>query len=138
MEVRQARALYENMAAKIVEDGYESEIVEFAQGIPQGGPRSGKLFALYNSDLPDALRKVGAGTVVGEVEITCATFLDDSVVPTLSEPWQRPVHTVPCSAEGTGGLWSQMVAAVVGPRVQDDVRQCNRPPAPVAIREPLV
>jgi hypothetical protein len=77
------------MAARIVEDGYESEIVEFAQGIPQGGPRSGKLFALYNSDLPDALRKVGAGTVVGEVEITCATFLDDSVVPTLAETAAR-------------------------------------------------
>lgn len=104
VEVRQARALYENMAAKIVEDGYESEIVEFAQGIPQGGPRSGKLFALYNSDLPDALRKVGAGTVVGEVEITCATFLDDSVVPTLSEPAARAA----LRALGDYGLrWSQ-------------------------------
>ena len=29
-------------------------------------------------DLPEALRKVGAGTRVGEVEVTCAIYLDDS------------------------------------------------------------
>ncbi len=42
-EIRSARALYKHMDAQIVEDGYESAIVPLNQGIPQGGPRSGKL-----------------------------------------------------------------------------------------------
>ncbi len=60
------------MEAQIVEDDFESTIVQLKQGVPQGGPQSGKLFGLYNSDLPDVLQNVGAGTSIGEVDLTCA------------------------------------------------------------------
>jgi hypothetical protein len=59
-EFRSARALYEHMEAQIVEDDFESAIVQLKQGIPQGGPRSGKLFALYSSDLPACRTSCGA------------------------------------------------------------------------------
>ena len=59
-EVNRARALYLHMDAQIVENDFASDTVELKQGIPQGGPRSGKLFAFNNSDLPPALREAGA------------------------------------------------------------------------------
>ena len=106
-EIRSARALYEHMDAQIVEDGYESAIVPLNQGIPQGGPRSGKLYGLYNSDLPDELRAVGAGTTIGEVDLTCAIFLDDSMIPALSvEVTRGTLKTL----ENYGDRWSQQWA----------------------------
>jgi hypothetical protein len=102
-EVRSARALYEHMDAKIVEEDFQSDIVKLGQGIPQGGPRSGKLFAFYNSDLPEDLRSAGAGTSVGDVDITCATYLDDSLVPTHTEGVVREVLHL----EAYGDRWSQ-------------------------------
>ena len=106
-EIRSARALYENMEAQIVEDDFESIIVQLKQGVPQGGPRSGKLFSLYNSDLPGELRKVGAGTTIGEVDLTCAIFLDDSMIPALTEQvTRRTLRTL----EDYGDRWSQQWA----------------------------
>ena len=106
-DVRRAMALYEHMDAQIVEDGFESTIVQLPQGVPQGGPRSGKLFGLFNSDLPEALRKAGAGTQIGEVDLTCATFLDDSMIPALTqEITQRTLSTL----EEYGDRWSQQWA----------------------------
>ena len=74
------------MDAQIVEDGFKSDTIELRQGFPQGGPRSGKLFAVFNSDVPSMLRNVGAGTAIGEVDITCAIFMDDSMIPAHSKP----------------------------------------------------
>ena len=106
-EIRSARALYEHMEARIVEDDFESDIVQLSQGIPQGGPRSGKLYGLFNSDLPDALRSVGAGTVIGEVDLTCAIFLDDSMIPALSVQIARDILK---TLEDYGDRWSQQWA----------------------------
>ena len=106
-EIRSARALYENMEAQIVEDDFESPIVQLHQGVPQGGPRSGKLFSLYNSDLPGELRHAGAGTTIGEVDLTCAIFLDDSMIPALTEQVTRGTLR---TLEDYGDRWSQQWA----------------------------
>ena len=103
-EVRSARALYEHMDAQIVEEDFLSDTVKLGQGFPQGGPRSGKLFAFFNSDLPEDLRSAGAGISVGDVDITCATYLDDSMVPTHSEGVVRDVLG---TLEAYGDRWSQ-------------------------------
>jgi len=106
-EIRIVRALYEHMEAQIVEDNFESAIVQLGQGVPQGGPRSGKLFALYNSDLPDVLRGAGAGAMVGEVNVTCAIYLDDSMIPTTTvEATRKTLATV----EDYGDRWPQQWA----------------------------
>ena len=102
-EVRSARALYEHMDAQIVEEDFLSDTVKLGQGFPQGGPRSGKLFAFFNSDLPEDLRSAGAGISVGDVDITCATYLD-SMVPTHSEGVVRDVLG---TLEAYGDRWSQ-------------------------------
>ena len=106
-EIRSARALYEHMEAQIVEDNFESAIVQLGQGVPQGGPRSGKLFALYNSDLPDALRGAGAGAKIGEVNLTCAIFLDDSMIPTTTVAATRETLA---TLANYGDRWSQQWA----------------------------
>jgi hypothetical protein len=138
-EVRSVRALYEHMDAQIVEEDFQSDIVKLGQGIPQGGPRSGKLFAFFNSDLPEELRSVGAGTSVGDVDITCATYLDDSLVPTHTEGVVREVLQ---TLEAYGDRWSQqwstakftvMCVNVTNPPAQwrfkdqwiDSVRSCK-------------
>ena len=51
-DIRSPRALYDRMDAQIAEDDFKSDIIELCQGVPQGGPTSGKLFALFNSDVP--------------------------------------------------------------------------------------
>ena len=106
-DVRRARALYEHMDAQIVEEGFESTTVYLPQGVPQGGPRSGKLFGLFNSDLPEELRKVGAGTRIGEVDLTCITFLDDSMIPSASQDITRGILT---TLVNYGDRWSQQWA----------------------------
>jgi hypothetical protein len=107
-EVNRARALYLHMDAQIVENGFASETVELKKGIPQGGPRSGKLFAFYNSDLPAALREAGAGTLIGDVEFTCATYLDDTMTPSSTECAARRVIT---TLEQYEDRWSQKWSA---------------------------
>ena len=92
------------MDAQIVEEHYQSDVVTLCQGIPQGGPKSGKLFAFSNSDLPGELRTAGAGTSVGEVDLTCATYLDDSLIPAQTEEVVREVLT---TLENYGTRWSQ-------------------------------
>ncbi len=89
------------MDAQIVEEDFQSDLVKLGQGIPQGGPRSGKLFAFFNSDLPEDLRSVGAGTSVGD--ITCATYLDDSMVPHTEGVVREVLQTL----EAYGDRWSQ-------------------------------
>jgi len=106
-EIRSARALYEHMEAQIVEDNFESAIVQLGQGVPQGGPRSGKLYALHNSDLPDALRGAGAGAMIGDVTLTCAIFLDDSMIPT---PTVEATRGALATLEDYGDRWSQQWA----------------------------
>jgi hypothetical protein len=106
-DIRSARALYEHMDAQIVEDNFKSDIIELCQGVPQGGPRSGKLFALFNSDVPDMLRNVGAGTAIGEVDITCAIFMDDSMIPAHTVETTRKVLQ---AMANYGDQWSQQWA----------------------------
>ena len=103
-EVRRARAMYEHMDAQIFEEGFESDPVALGQGVPQGGPRSGKLFALFNSDLPEELRVAGAGVKIGEQDLTCAIYLDDSMIPSQTEAVARKVLT---TLEKYGDQWSQ-------------------------------
>ena len=103
-DVRRARAMYEHMGAQIVEENFASSIVSLLQGLPQGGPCSGKLFAFFNSDLPEELRNVGAGTVIGRTELTCSIYLDDSMIPSHSEDVMR--RTLLCLEE-YGDRWSQ-------------------------------
>ena len=106
-DIKSARALYEHMDAQIVEDGFKSDTIELRQGVPQGGPRSGKLFAVFNSDVPSMLRNVGAGTAIGEVDITCAIFMDDSMIPAHSIETMREVLR---AMENYGDQWSQQWA----------------------------
>ena len=104
-EVKRARAMYEHMDAQIVEEGFASSIVSQAQGIPQGGPGSGKLFAFSNSDLPEQLKREGVGTEIGRTEMTCAIYLDDSMIPSHSEEVMRRALL---SLENYGDRWSQL------------------------------
>ena len=60
-EVVRARALYLHMDAQIVENGFTLETVQLQQGIPQGGPSSGKIYAFFNSDLTTATTRCGCG-----------------------------------------------------------------------------
>jgi len=102
--VRRARAMYEHMDAQISEDDFVSPTVSLLQGLPQGGPSSGKLFAFFNSDLPEQLRMVGVGTVISRTELTCAIYLDDSLIPSHSEEVMRRALS---SLEEYGDRWSQ-------------------------------
>ena len=103
-DVRRARAMYEHMDAQIVEEDFESEPVALGQGVPQGGPRSGKLYALFNSDLPEELRAAGAGVKIGEQDLTCAIYLDDSMIPSQTETVARKALI---TLEKYGDQWSQ-------------------------------
>ena len=103
-DVRRTRAMYEHMDAQIVEEGFESEPVALGQGVSQGGPRSGKLYALYNSDLPEELRVAGAGVKIGEQDLTCAIYLDDSMIPSQTEAVARRALI---TLEKYGDQWSQ-------------------------------
>ena len=86
-----SQKLYLHMDAQIDENGFTSDTVQLQQGIPQGGPRSGKLFAFFSSDLPPLLREAGAGTHIGDVEFTCSTYLDDTMTPSTTESAARRV-----------------------------------------------
>ena len=123
--------MYEHMDAQIVEDDFESDIVVLKQGIPQGGPRSGQLYALYNSDLPDDLRGAGAGAMIGEVNLTCAIYLDDSMIPTPT------VEATRGDTGDPGRLRRTLVSAVGTSKVQGLVPQRTRPPGAVAIQRPV-
>ncbi len=77
-DIKSARAMYEHMDAQMVENGHKSDIIEL---VPQGGPRSGKLFALFNSGVPSRLRKARAGTAIGELDRHHVRYFhDDSMV----------------------------------------------------------
>ena len=50
-----------------------------AKASPKEAQEVANFFAFFNSDLPEDLRSAGAGTSVGDVDSTCATYLDDSM-----------------------------------------------------------
>jgi len=103
-DVKRARALYAQMPAQIHEADFQGPIVFSKQGLPQGGPRSGNLFCYFGSDLPDQLKAAGAGAKVGEVSLTCTTYLDDSMIP--HENHEAVSNTLDTLLE-YGNKWSQ-------------------------------
>ena len=85
IDVKRVKELYMNQQLQIVEPGYTSRTYSPTKGVPQGGPKSGDVHGGFTSDIPDELRRCGAGVMLGNVEIMCLSFLDDYMTPTIED-----------------------------------------------------
>lgn len=84
LDVRLITALYDKMESIIKDKNYESSLIESLVGLAQGGPNSGHLFTTFMSDLPEDLRRAGAGAELFGLIILCLMFMDDITIPLSS------------------------------------------------------
>ena len=104
-DVKRIATLYEGFCAMIREPDFETEIMEWILGLPQGGPRSGDGFTFFTSDLPEEFLAEDIGTTLFGIFICVAIFLDDHMIPCRC-PRRCRERCRSCMSTGSAGRWS--------------------------------